>query len=104
MKKLMTICYLMLAINYVATSQQSTSKFSTEGMSPFTAFLLADLMVQEQNPKAFSEDYFVKKYSVIRKNDKLYVNSFIKVSNDFEISRLGNLGVFPGSKSRHLYL
>jgi subtilisin family serine protease len=101
MKKLLSICYLMLLINYTASSQQ-TSKFPTEGMSPSTAFLLADLMVKEQNPQAFSEDYFVKKYSVIRKDDKLYVNSFIKVTNDFELSRLGNFGVLLGSKSGNI--
>lgn len=84
-------------------AKEADGLFSTNGMSTYTAFLLADMMVKDKHPEAFNEKEFIKKYSLTSKGNILYANSFIKGTTDFQIANLKNYGVIPGTKSGNIY-
>lgn len=80
----------------VATTAEAL--ITPQGVSSYTGFLLADMLMREKSPKNFDENAFIKKYGLITKGGVLYANSFIKGTDGFEIASLKNLGVLPGSK------
>lgn len=83
--------------------KHSHGLFSTKGISPNTAFLLADMMKKEANPAAMTEQQLIKKYCLHKKGNMLYANSFILAGDGFSMSDLKSYGVLPGSKSGKVY-
>lgn len=84
-----------LPLPRIATAADAT--LATNGVSSYTGFLLADMMMRDKNPQSFDESAFIKKYGLIAKGGVLYANSFIKCANGFEASGLKGFGVLPGS-------
>lgn len=78
--------------------------FSTKGMSPNTAFLLADMMKRANDPNAITEQQLINKYALKKLSGKLYANSFIiGETPTFNIADLKTYGVLPGIKSGKVF-
>jgi minor extracellular serine protease Vpr len=81
--------------------KKSNLTFSAKGISPFTAFLITDLKMQERKSKNsnINDSLLVSKYRLIRINNILYANSFLLTSDNYEPSELEKYGFLSGSQS-----
>lgn len=79
----------------VATTADALA--TTNGLSTYTGFLLADMLLRDKHPQNFDENAFIKKYGLVAKGGILYANCFIKRTDGFELSSLKNQGVLLGS-------
>ncbi|MBS1771244.1 MAG: S8 family peptidase [Bacteroidetes bacterium] len=80
-----------------------TDAMSTHGMSTNTAFLLLEMMEMKKKSGSINEEQLTQKYALIRKGNKLYANSFIKLKGQLTMSGLSEQGVLLGSKIGSLY-
>jgi minor extracellular serine protease Vpr len=64
------------------------------GVSPSTAFLMLDL--RKADATKLSEEQLIEKYALIKKDGKVYANSFITIKNDFDANELNKQGVLIG--------
>jgi minor extracellular serine protease Vpr len=81
--------------------KKSNLTFSTKGISPFTAFLIADLKLNEKTlqNRDFTDSLLIQKYGLMKINNTLYANAFLLVSESYEPSELSKYGFLPGSRS-----
>ena len=81
--------------------KKSNLTFSAKGISPFTAFLITDLKMQERKSKNsnINDSLLISKYRLIRINNILYANSFLLTSDNYEQSELEKYGFLSGSQS-----
>lgn len=79
----------------------SNLSFSAKGISPFTAFLITDLKMQESKSSSRNnkDSLLINKYGLMRINNILYANSFLLTSDNYEQSELEKYGFLSGSQS-----
>lgn len=70
------------------------------GVSPLTAFLMLDLK-RTDIPK-LTEEQLIEKYALIKKEGKIYANSFITIKEDFDTKQLINKGILIGIKKGNI--
>lgn len=70
------------------------------GVSPSTAFLMLDL--RKIDASKLSEEQLIEKYALIKKDGKIYANSFITIKSDFDTDQLSNSGVLIGTKKGNI--
>jgi len=82
----------------VGEPSEAIIKTSTVGLSPYTAFLIADIKNIEMQGRKLSinDSILINKYSLHVIDNELYVNSFLHVSEDFSIEELRISGFLPG--------
>lgn len=102
MKKLFVTLAFVLSALHTVIAQQFFDGPASDKISPFTAFLLADLTISEQKPEVINTVDLIKKYKLISKGNTLYANSFIKTKSEFDLSQLRHYGVLPGSRSGNI--
>ena len=77
------------------------SSISSVGFSPKSAFLLLELNKLEKEDRTIqkTDTHLIKEYNLFIKNDILYLNAFLTVSDQFNKSALENKGGFINSSS-----
>jgi subtilisin family serine protease len=81
--------------------KKSNLEFSAKGISPFTAFLITDLKMQERKSESrnSNDSLLINKYGLMRINNILYANAFLLTSDNYEPSELSKYGFLSGSQS-----
>jgi len=81
--------------------KKSNLTFSAKGISPFTAFLIMDLKMQESvsNNRNTNDSLLIQKYGLMSINNTLYANAFLLISDNHEPSELEKYGFLSGSQS-----
>jgi subtilisin family serine protease len=81
--------------------KKSNLTFSAKGISPFTAFLIMDLKLQESKSgdRNNNDSLLIHKYGLMRINNILYANVFVLTSDNFEPTELSKYGFLSGSHS-----
>ncbi len=92
---------LDLPTTRVATAEDGA--INSKGISPNTAFLLLDMKAMAEGRTSLTEEELRKKYSLMRRGNVLYANSFIVCDGNNTIASLDEFGVIPGSKSAGIY-
>jgi minor extracellular serine protease Vpr len=116
MKKVFTIIFALITLN-VSIAQnlkanvqmpiklgepaKSNLSFSSKGLSPYTAFLISDLKLNEKRVKSsdFIDSSIIIKYGLMKINNILYANSFLLVTENYDESQLFKFGFLSGSRS-----
>ena len=82
-----------LAINPYQTQKLEiiNESESIRGISPTTAFLILDL--KKTNLSKLSEEQLIEKYALIKKEDRLYANSYITIIGNYDANQLSKYGV-----------
>ena len=80
---------------------KSNLSFSSKGLSPYTAFLISDLKLNEKRVKSsdFIDSSIIIKYGLMKINNILYANSFLLVTENYDESELFKFGFLSGSRS-----
>ncbi len=80
------------------------SAISSVGFSPKSAFLLLELNKLEKADRTIqkTDTQLIEEYNLFIKNDELYLNAFLTVSDQFNESALKNKGGFINSSSNNI--
>lgn len=90
-------------IKHYPTATKEVSLFDTKGMSSNTAALLLDMKKMEHNPALMSMGELTEKHYLIKRDGKLYANSFIMVAKNFSTSVFEEHGVLQIKQSGGIY-
>lgn len=101
MKRILILFVVAVAFVFTAMAQKdgrppmptriadsSESLFSTEGLSPSSAFLMLDLMTGKMSDKEIKE-----KYHLVEVKGKVVVSAFVRIDNEEVIPKLTDYGV-----------
>lgn len=110
MKKILTLLIVVVAFVFTAMAQKdgrppmptrmadpSEVLFSTEGLSPSSAFLMCDLMFGKMSDKEIKE-----KYHFVEVKGEVEISAFVRMGNEELMPELDNYGVRINHQYGHL--